>query len=95
MLAPELGLRITPNDNHLHVAAPGQPTFPAFPITESIFLAVHAGLLFEFDRNEDGTIYQLRMHQGDNIVPAPKLGVEQPEPVTSEEIESTNREDIP
>ena len=95
MLTPELGLTITPNDNHLHVGAPGQPTFPAFPISESMFLAIHAGLLFEFNRNEEGIIYQLRMHQGDNIIPAPKLGVEQPAPETSEEIESTNQEDRP
>ena len=97
MLAPELGLTITMNDNHLHVGAPGQPTFPAFPISESMFLAIHAGLLFEFERNEDGTIYQLRMHQGDNIIPAPKLGVEQPAPETSEDedVESTSQEDSP
>ena len=77
-IAPGVIFNFTPNDNHLHVQVLEEPTFPAFPISESQFLAVHAGLIFEFVRNEEGTIYQMLMHQGENIIPAPKEGVEKP-----------------
>jgi D-alanyl-D-alanine-carboxypeptidase/D-alanyl-D-alanine-endopeptidase len=75
-LSPEIVFQIEPNGNHLHITIAGQPSFPVYPESQTKFNSIHAPLGFEFQRNEEGVVYQLLMHQGENKIPAPKVLLE-------------------
>jgi D-alanyl-D-alanine-carboxypeptidase/D-alanyl-D-alanine-endopeptidase len=72
-LAPEFILTVTRNENQLFTQATGQSKFEIFPSAENEFFLRVVEASITFNKNEDGKIGSLTLHQGGRDMPASKV----------------------
>lgn len=75
-LAPEIILQVFVSNGELHLQATGQGAFPVYPSARDKFFAGIADIGVTFERDADGKISGLVLHQNGNH-PAPRMSEEQ------------------
>ncbi|WP_339751799.1 serine hydrolase [uncultured Winogradskyella sp.] len=71
-LAPEFALTITRTENQLFAQATGQSKFEIFPSAENEFFLRAVKASVTFNKNEEGKVNSLTLHQAGQHMPAPK-----------------------
>lgn len=72
-LAPKFVLKVFRDDDQLHAQATGQGPFPIFPSATDVFFAKVADIRINFQRDSDGKVKSLVLHQGGHDSPAAKM----------------------
>ena len=72
-LAPEFTITVSRKENRLFAQATGQPEFEIFPSTEVEFFLKVVEASVTFNKNEEGVIISLTLHQGGQDTPGIKI----------------------
>ncbi|BAO77189.1 serine hydrolase [Winogradskyella sp. PG-2] len=72
-LAPEFTITISRIDNELYAQATGQSKFQVFPSAENEFFLRVVEASVTFNKDADGKVDSLILHQGGQDMPAPKI----------------------
>lgn len=71
-LAPGFILTITMDDGQLFAQATGQQKFPLYPKSQTAFFLKTIAATIDFEKNADGEVQRLVLHQGGRDTPAKK-----------------------
>jgi len=72
-LAPNFILTVSLEGNQLMAQATGQPQFPVFPKSENVFYLKVVEAQLTFNKNEDGEVESVTLHQGGQEIPGERL----------------------
>lgn len=72
-LAPNFILTVSRDGTQLKTQATGQPEFPIFPKSENVFYLKVVEAQLTFNKNEEGVIESVTLHQGGQEIPGKKL----------------------
>ena len=72
-LAPNFILTVSRDGTQLRAQATGQPEFPVFPKSENEFYLKVVEAQLTFNKNEEGTIHSVTLHQNGQVIPGKKL----------------------
>ena len=72
-MAPEFILTIRRKESQLFAQATGQSEFEIFPSAENEFFLRVVEASVTFNKNEEGEVDSLILHQGGQNMPAPKI----------------------
>lgn len=72
-LGPNFVIAITRDGDQLYAQATGQPRFEIYPSSESRFYLEAVDAQLTFDRDENGEVVGLTLHQGGRNMPAKKI----------------------
>ena len=72
-LIPGVIIIITTEDNHIYAQLTGQDAFEIFPMSESEYFYKVVDAKITFERDENGNVTNLVLHQNGQDMPATKI----------------------